>query len=77
MALCALFTTLAPFNPRQLLQFSMQLFYDPAPLVLVLNNRRVNRTWGTIRAHPFHVAVGGDHLEKLHFKRYFFNVSSG
>ena len=71
MALGALFTTLAPFNPRQLFQFSMQLFYDPAHLVLFLNNLRVNRTWGTIRDHPFTVTVHGDHLEKLHFKRYF------
>ena len=71
MALCALFAALAPFNTRQLFQFSMQLFYDPAHFVRVLNNLRVNRTWGTIRDHPFNVAVRGDHLEKLHFKRYF------
>ena len=71
MALGALLTTLAPFHPRQLLQFSRQLFDDLAPLVLVLNNRRVKRTWGTIRDHPVNVAVRGDHLEKRHFKRYF------
>jgi len=71
IALCALFTALAPFNSRQLFQFSMQLFYDPTHLVLFLNHLRVNRTWGTIRDDPFNVAVRGDHLEKLHFKRDF------
>ncbi len=68
IALCALFTALAPFNSRQLFQFSMQLFYDPTHLVLFLHHLRVNRTWGTIRDDPFNVAVRGDHLEKLHFK---------
>lgn len=32
---------------------------------------RVDRARGTVRDHPFNVAVGGDHLEKLHFKRDF------
>jgi len=49
----------------------MQLFDEPTHLVLVLNNLRVDRTWGTICDHPFNVAVRGDHLEKLHFKRDF------
>ncbi len=71
IALCALFTALAPFNSHHLFQFSMQLFYDPAHLVLFLNNLRVNRTGGTIRDDPFNVAVRGDHLEKLYFKRDF------
>jgi hypothetical protein len=71
IALCALFTALTPFNSRELFQFSMQLFYEPTHLVLVLNNLRVDRTWGAIRDHPFNVAVRGDHLEKLHFKRDF------
>ena len=66
-----LFTAWAPFNPGEWFQLSMQLFYNPAHLVLVLNHRRVNRTWGAIRDHPVHVAVGGDYLEPRHFKRYF------
>lgn len=37
-------------------------------LVLVSNNLRVDGLGGTIRDHPFNVAVRGDHLEKLHFK---------
>ena len=32
---------------------------------------RVDRARGTVRDHPFNVAVGGDHLEKVHFKRDF------
>lgn len=71
IALCALFTALAPFNSSQLFQFSMQLFYEPTHLVLVLNNLRVDRTWGTISDHPFNVTVCGDDLEKLQFKRNF------
>ena len=71
IALCTFFTALTPFNSRELFQFSMQLFYKPTHLVLVLNNLRVDRTWGAIRDHPFNVAVRGDHLEKLHFKRDF------
>src|SRR5512139_1096700 len=70
IALCALFAALAPFNSSELFQFSMQLFYEPAHLVVVLNNLRVDKTWGAIRDQPFNVAVRGDHLEKLHFKRY-------
>ncbi len=49
----------------------MQLFDEPAHLVPVLNNLRVDRTWGAIGDHPFNVAVRGDHLEKLHGKRDF------
>jgi hypothetical protein len=71
IALSTLFPALTPFGSRELFQFSVQLFYDPTPLVLVLNNRRINRTWGAIGDHPCNVAVCGDHLEKLHFKRYF------
>ena len=71
IALCTLFAALAPFDSGQLFQFSMQLFYQPTHLVLVLNNLRVDRTWGAIRDHPFNVAVRGDHLEKLHFKWHF------
>ena len=32
---------------------------------------RVDRARGTVRDHPFNVVVGGDHLEKVHFKRDF------
>ena len=71
IAWCALFAALAPFDSGELFQFSMPLFDEPTHLVLVLNHRRVNRTWGAIRDHPFPVAVRGDHLEKLHFKRNF------
>jgi len=71
IALSTLFPALTPFGSRELFQFSVQLFYDPTPLVLVLNNRCINRTWGAIGDHPFNVAVCGDYLEKLHFKRYF------
>src|SRR5512135_2470960 len=75
IALSTLFPALTPFGSRELFQFSVRLFYDPTPLVLVLNNQRINRTWGAIGDHPFNVAVGGDHLEKLHFKRYFFEFN--
>jgi len=71
ITLSTLFPALTAFGSRELFQFSVQLFYDPTPLVLVLNNRRVNRTWGAIGDHPFNVAVCGDYLKKLHFKRYF------
>jgi hypothetical protein len=71
IALGALFPALAPFNSRELFQLSMQLFYEPTHLVLILNNLRVDRTWGAIGDHPVNVAVRGDHLEKLHFKRDF------
>ena len=74
MAWCALFTALAPLNTRQLFPFSMQWFDEPAQLVFVLNHRRVDRTWGAIRDHPFPVAVRGDPLEKLHFKQYFLEL---
>ena len=66
IALRPLFTALAPFNPGQLFQFSMQLLYAPTHLILFLNHLRVNRTWGAIRDHPFNVAVCSDYLEKLH-----------
>ena len=68
IALGTLFAALTPFHSRKLLYFSMQLLYKPPHLVLFLNNLRVDRTWGSIRNHPFNVAVCGDHLEKLHFK---------
>ena len=71
ITLCSFFTTLTPFDSGQLFQFSMQLLYKPTHLVLVLNNLRVDRTWGTIGDDPFNVTVFGDHLEKLHFKRDF------
>ena len=71
IALRPLFTTLAPFDSGQLFQFSMQLLYKPTHLVLVSNNLRVDRTWGTIGDDPFNVTVLGDHLEKRHFKRDF------
>lgn len=45
--------------------------YQPTLLVLVLNQMRVDRARGTVRDHPFNVVVGGDHLEKVHFKRDF------
>ena len=35
---------------------------------------RVDRARGTVRDHPFNVVVGGDHLEKLHFKRDFLEL---
>jgi len=75
IALRPLFTTLAPFDSGQLFQFSMQLLYKPTHLVLVLNNRRVDRTWGTIGDDPFNVTIFGDYLEKLHFKRDFFKFN--
>ena len=64
-----LFSTLAFFNACELFQFSMQSFYRPTHLVLFLNNLRLDRALGTIRNHPVNVAVRGDYLEKLHFKR--------
>ena len=78
MALRAWFTTWAPFDSRQLFQFSMPLFYEPMHPVLVLSNLRVDRTWGAIRDDPFNVAVRDDPLEKLHLKRDFleFNCNS-
>lgn len=66
-----LFPTLAFFSSGEWFQFSMQPFYSPTHLVLVLNHRRVDRTWGAVRDHPVDVAVRGDSLEKLHGKRYF------
>ena len=41
IALRPLFTALAPFNPGQLFQFSMQLLYTPTHLFLLLNHLRV------------------------------------
>ncbi len=76
IALRALLAALAPFDSGQLFQFSMQLFDEPTHLVHVLNNRRVDLTWGAIRDHPFNVAVRGDHLEKLHFKWDFLDFNS-
>ena len=69
MALRPLFTARAPFNPGQGFQFSMPLLYTPPHRFLFLNPRRVNRTWGATRDHPFPVAVGSDDLEKPHCKR--------
>jgi len=71
MALRAFLAALTPFNSGQLFQFSMQLFDEPTHLILVLNNLCIDRTWCTIDDRPFNVAVRGDHLEKLHFKRNF------
>jgi hypothetical protein len=68
MTLCALLTALAPFNSRELFEFSMPLLYKPTPLVLVLNPLRVNRTGGTICDDPFNVTVCGNSLEKRHFQ---------
>ena len=75
ITLCALLTTLTPFNSGQLFEFSMQLLYKPTHLVLILNHLRVNRAWGTIHNHPFNVTVWGNHLKKLHFKWDFFEFN--
>ena len=60
ISLRPLFTALAFFNARQLFQFPMQLFYHPAPLVLILNHGSLHRTWGAIRNHPVNVTVASD-----------------
>lgn len=70
-----LFAALAFFNSRQLFQLPMKPFYHPTPLVLILNDRRIHRTWGAIRNHPINVTVRGDPLEKLHLKRNFFQLN--
>ena len=42
IALDTLFTALTPFHARKLLNFSMQLIYQPPYLILFLNNLRVD-----------------------------------
>ena len=71
----SLFSTLAFLNSGQLCQFSMQSLYSPTHLVLFSNNRRIDRTLATIRDHPVNIAVRGDDLEKLHFKRHLLGLS--
>lgn len=74
ISLRPLFAALTLFDTGQLFQFPMQWFYNPMPLVLILNHRHIDRTWGTICDHRVHVTFCGNYLEKRHSERNFLEL---